>query len=1200
MASKNWIKGVDYPEWMKGRSLATLQGGYLVGNETPKDAMMRIATRVDELIPSNVYEGNLKEAVFNALWNQEISPSSPVWSNFGLPRGLPISCLTGDSWINTKHEGGTRIKDLKVGDLVLTHEGRWKTVIDKQSRMSSDDLYELKIISRRTPLRITGNHPVLTNLGWVRVDKLTSGIHYIATNTKIEYEEKKGHITVSNYFNNSINAGRFEPTQIPSPIEIDKNLSWALGLWFAEGSLSTDTHKKPNGIRITLGVDFKKDGDRFLSIMEEKFGLKGNFYYSEIERNGKINKWYNFNINSTILGDYFLNTFGKNCKVKNIPGFIKDLPKEELKEFFDGFYLGDGSKTKKTDTIVLSNPKLILSLYEIGLKLGYRLSLHMEEKAGKYGTTPYAYSLRILCKQGKITLSPNNARSGIELPDGNRYFPFEIKKLTHNETVYDITVEDDHSFSVAGVVVHNCYGSHIQDSISGIYSSLAENAKMSQLGGGSSSYWGDIRPRGSSISNQHGTTGGPYEFLPNYDVMINKVSQGSCYQEGTEVLTDKGFKDFRDVNNKEDLLAQLDEKNNITWTNNYDLTVNNFSGDLIKIKGKKQDSLVSIGVTPNHRMVIERLSRDGGVKSWKGFTEIVKAEDLKLNRDNRMFFSGNLPDKGNKLSAIEKLRIAFQADGRKDAPGRAASFYLSKTIKIDRLISLLEEAGKDYYLKNYENSTFISVKDCKDFKHNTLEWVNLSSIDLSWSIEFLEEVSLWDGSKNKNRSSISYSSVNRINVDIIQSVSSLCGKRSRVSLKSNIKDKQVDLHTIIISDVNKIQGGSCEIYKEAYKGKVYCAVVPQGRLLVRFEGRTLVCGNTRRGSHAVYMDFSHPDVEEFLEIKQVGSPIQNLFYAICIGQEDREAIYSGDSRALKIWSKILESRNNTGIPYLFFKDNVNDGPTTPPWYGLNKSQIKASNLCITGDQRVVSSLGYLTAKELYLSGEKLVLFDGEKEVKSSEMKLREKDADVFKITLANGLEHKVTSYHGIPVIDSKGNRVRKTYSELSLGDKIEIQIKKGLFGKNNEVEKAYILGLDQSNSIYTGKLEVPEWIFKSDEETVRAYFKILLEENSIETGNINLGFLKDLNLLLTNLGLQTNLEQGDSFSKLSVLPNPLPYSEVIKLEYVGKEDVYCPTVESSDHIFACQGLLTYNCSEIFLPSNEYESFVCCLINRRLN
>jgi len=104
-------------------------------------------------------------------------------------------------------------------------------------------------------------------------------------------------------------------------------------------------------------------------------------------------------------------------------------------------------------------------------------------------------------------------------------------------------------------------------------------------------------------------------------------------------------------------------------------------------------------------------------------------------------------------------------------------------------------------------------------------------------------------------------------------------------------------------------------------------------------------GGTRRGSHAVYTRFDNPDVEEVLNIKRAGCDIQELFTGVSINDNDINAILKGDERALKVWAKILESRNQTGIPYLLFHDNANDGQSTPPWYGKNNEIIHASNLC---------------------------------------------------------------------------------------------------------------------------------------------------------------------------------------------------------------------------------------------------------------
>ena len=105
-------------------------------------------------------------------------------------------------------------------------------------------------------------------------------------------------------------------------------------------------------------------------------------------------------------------------------------------------------------------------------------------------------------------------------------------------------------------------------------------------------------------------------------------------------------------------------------------------------------------------------------------------------------------------------------------------------------------------------------------------------------------------------------------------------------------------------------------------------------------------GKTRRGSMAWYLPFSHGDIDEHLQIKTVGDPIQNLFPAVCIDKPDIEAIYDNEEWALERWAKILESRNQTGLPYLYFTHNANNHSSCPPWYGKGTLYpLKHSNLC---------------------------------------------------------------------------------------------------------------------------------------------------------------------------------------------------------------------------------------------------------------
>jgi ribonucleoside-diphosphate reductase alpha chain len=108
-------------------------------------------------------------------------------------------------------------------------------------------------------------------------------------------------------------------------------------------------------------------------------------------------------------------------------------------------------------------------------------------------------------------------------------------------------------------------------------------------------------------------------------------------------------------------------------------------------------------------------------------------------------------------------------------------------------------------------------------------------------------------------------------------------------------------------------------------------------------------GKVRRGNFAAYLDIDHKDIDEFLNIREVGDPIQNISPGVCITDSFIEKLYDGDEKALTTWAKILEMRGKTGMPYIFFNDNVNNGISTPSWYGYKQNNpdlyIRSSNLC---------------------------------------------------------------------------------------------------------------------------------------------------------------------------------------------------------------------------------------------------------------
>jgi ribonucleoside-diphosphate reductase alpha chain len=121
-------------------------------------------------------------------------------------------------------------------------------------------------------------------------------------------------------------------------------------------------------------------------------------------------------------------------------------------------------------------------------------------------------------------------------------------------------------------------------------------------------------------------------------------------------------------------------------------------------------------------------------------------------------------------------------------------------------------------------------------------------------------------------------------------------------------------------------------------------------------------GNIRRMSQADYLDMSHPEIEEFLEIRKPtgdqnrkalelhhGVTISDAFMQAVISDSTWPLISPKSGKPVKsvqsrdLWTKLLEMRATTGEPYIVFSDTANR--LAPPEYHELGLDIKLSNLC---------------------------------------------------------------------------------------------------------------------------------------------------------------------------------------------------------------------------------------------------------------
>ena len=124
-------------------------------------------------------------------------------------------------------------------------------------------------------------------------------------------------------------------------------------------------------------------------------------------------------------------------------------------------------------------------------------------------------------------------------------------------------------------------------------------------------------------------------------------------------------------------------------------------------------------------------------------------------------------------------------------------------------------------------------------------------------------------------------------------------------------------------------------------------------------------GETRRGQFAGYIDVEHDDLDEWLNIKTEGDPVQDIYYGVIIGDDWFRAMVDGDEEKRETWAEIIEARINIGVPYIIFRDNMNEGK--PQVYKDKGYEINASNLCTeialpaTPDESFVCCLSSMNA-----------------------------------------------------------------------------------------------------------------------------------------------------------------------------------------------------------------------------------------------
>ncbi|RTI04044.1 ribonucleoside-diphosphate reductase subunit alpha [Thermus scotoductus] len=176
-------------------------------------------------------------------------------------------------------------------------------------------------------------------------------------------------------------------------------------------------------------------------------------------------------------------------------------------------------------------------------------------------------------------------------------------------------------------------------------------------------------------------------------------------------------------------------------------------------------------------------------------------------------------------------------------------------------------------------------------------------------------------------------------------------------------------------------------------------------------------GSTRRGQCAAYLPIEHPDLEEWFKIQREGGEIQSLFWGVSVGDAWLEEAIAGDREKRERWAKVLKSRTEVGIPYIFFGDNANR--QAPEVFKKLGKTIHASNLCT----EIMLPSGPDESFVCCLSSLNLLHFDEWKDTDAVE---------TLTIFLDSVLDDFIEKAEGIPYME-RAVRFAKRYRAIGIG-----------------------------------------------------------------------------------------------------------------------------------------------------------------------
>jgi len=514
-------------------------------------------------------------------------------------------CFTKGNKVTTNPDY-KNIENVKGGDKLLTHDGSYKRVKEKYVTSYSGTIAKTKLWGDSiNEIEVTEDHPFLyvdrerkneRNKNWNprwNIPKYFKKGDYLALPINKTIVSKDFYEIEIKEYKGKTSGFKSVKKLIPS----NKGFFKLVGYYLAEGSISRGHY-----LNFSFGSHERKNIEEVKKLLKEVFSIN-----KTLEMKHKKNNGISLVVCSTELCRIFEH-FGKKANLKAIPNWMMMENQEKQKELIKSYFYGDGNYyNKKTNSgfkevfrINSISEKLIMQCRDILLRLGIVAFINKRDRSKEKRQIMYTLGIsgESMIKFGEIVGINVNAKMHSKkratmfyINEDFAFYPIrniELKDV-ENEPVYNFAVEDNETFCVAGVAVHNCS--------SPIYTENSLHAGCVEI-----HVKKGARARYSSIEN---------------------------WSKNTYNLNTK-----RAIVDEDGIIEWVNGNNGSKCTMLYpasilagDRSKADFIGIAFAGKGQNQDTgskVVHIGKNTSSTVISKSISKDGGVTSYRGLLHVKK------------------------------------------------------------------------------------------------------------------------------------------------------------------------------------------------------------------------------------------------------------------------------------------------------------------------------------------------------------------------------------------------------------------------------------------------------------------------------------------------------------------------------------------------------------------------------------------------